>query len=108
MWLSDVACLKLLGRPHIKDNNFGVGVGKLYSDEFILVRAYSDLLTVGYPRLPTCIRMDVVELVIGSLVVVVGPLVTLFNNVGEAVAGRDCGSCINDVGTGTVKSYGME
>ena len=91
------------------------------------MRAYSDLLTVGYPCLPTCIRMDVVELVIGSLVVMVFPIVvvvfplvmllviplvfplmTLFQNVGEAVAGRDCGSCINDVGTGTVKSYRIE
>ena len=86
------------------------------------MRAYSDLLTVGYPCLPTCIRVDVVELVIGSLVVVViplvvtgslvvplvVPLVVFFQNVGEAVAGRDCGSCINDVGTGTVKSYRIE
>ena len=52
----------------------------------------------------------VIPLVVtGSLVVpLVVPLVVLFQNVGEAVAGRDCGSCINDVGTGTVKSYGIE
>ena len=89
------------------------------------MRAYPYLFAVGYPCLPTCIRMDVVELVIGSLVVMViplvvtgslvvvvvplvGPMVVFFNNVGEAVAGRDCGSCINDVGTGTVKSYRIE
>ena len=97
------------------------------------MRAYSDLLAVGYTRLPASIRVNVVELVIGSLVVMVFPLVVvvvylvvmvfplvfpivvvefplviLFQNVGEAVAGRDCGSCINDVGTGTVKSYGIE
>lgn len=36
MWLSDVACLKLLGRPYIKDNNFGVGEGN-----YILMSSYS-------------------------------------------------------------------
>ena len=65
--------------------------------------AYSYLLSMGYPCLPASVWMDMVELVMVLLV-----MLMLLHDVSKAVACRDCGGCIDDVGTGTVKSYRIE